>query len=152
TPIQQYLPSLSRRRPMVSVAKAAKPPTGREAALRALYEEVHQKNLFPFWGTSTEVEHDEIKQLVGGKCAVPFLWSFRRDLEPLLHRSAELVTMNDSERRSLILVNPGLSPRRASVTTMYTAYRLNDPNEVMPPHRHTASAVRFGLTGAKNFT
>ena len=60
--------------------------------------------------------------------------------------------MDDSERRSLILVNPGLSPRRATVSTMYTAYRLNDPNEVMPPHRHSPSAIRFGLTGTGNFT
>jgi gentisate 1,2-dioxygenase len=70
----------------------------------------------------------------------------------LLYRSAELVSMSDSERRSLILVNPGLAPQRATVSTLYTAYRLNDPNEIMPPHRHTASAIRFGLTGTKNFT
>ena len=60
--------------------------------------------------------------------------------------------MDDSERRSLILVNPGLSPRRATVSTMYTAYRLNDANEVMPPHRHSPNAIRFGLTGNGNFT
>jgi len=35
---------------------------------------------------------------------------------------------------------------------MYTAYRLNDPNEVMPPHRHSPNAIRFGLTGTMNFT
>ena len=35
---------------------------------------------------------------------------------------------------------------------MYTAYRLNDPHEVMPPHRHSPSAIRFGLTGKGNFT
>ena len=35
---------------------------------------------------------------------------------------------------------------------MYTAYRLNDANEIMPPHRHTPSAVRFGLKGKGNFT
>src|SRR5205814_1861352 len=51
-----------------------------------------------------------------------------------------------------ILVNPGLAPRRATVSTMYTAYRLNDPDEIMPPHKHTPSAVRFGLTGKGNFT
>ena len=60
--------------------------------------------------------------------------------------------MDDSERRSLILVNPGLAPRRATVSTMYTAYRLNDANEIMPPHRHSPSAVRFGLKGKGNFT
>jgi gentisate 1,2-dioxygenase len=60
--------------------------------------------------------------------------------------------MDDSERRSLILVNPGLAPRRATVSTMYTAYRLNDANEIMPPHKHSPSAVRFGLKGKGNFT
>jgi gentisate 1,2-dioxygenase len=137
---------------MVATVDAMKPRADREAALNSLYQEVHQKNLFPFWATGTDVKHDEINQLLGSKRAVAFLWSYRRDLEPLLYRSAELVTMNDSERRSLILVNPGLTPRRATVATMYTAYRLNDPNEVMPPHKHTASAVRFGLAGAQNFT
>ena len=60
--------------------------------------------------------------------------------------------MDDSERRSLILVNPGLAPKRATVSTMYTAYRLNDANEIMPPHKHSPSAVRFGLKGKGNFT
>ena len=35
---------------------------------------------------------------------------------------------------------------------MYTAYRLNDPREIMPPHRHSPNAIRFGLTGQQNFT
>jgi len=43
--------------------------------------------------------------------------------------------MDDSERRSLVLMNPGLAPRRATVSTMYTAYRLNDADEIMPAHR-----------------
>ncbi|HTR16687.1 MAG TPA: cupin domain-containing protein [Acetobacteraceae bacterium] len=133
-------------------ASVAERTDDRAAALRTLYDDVHAASLFPFWATSTDVAHDEIRQLLGTRRAVPHLWSYRRTLDPLLQKSAALVSMNDSERRSLILVNPGLAPRRASVTTMYTAYRLNDPNEVMPPHRHTASAVRFGLTGAKNFT
>jgi gentisate 1,2-dioxygenase len=137
---------------MSSVSQTVERPANREAALKAMYAEIHEKNLFPFWATSAEVEHDEIKQLMGVTGAVPYRWSYKDTLESLLYRSAQLVTMNDSERRSLILVNPGLAPRRASVTTMYTAYRLNDPKEVMPPHRHTASAVRFGLTGQQNFT
>jgi gentisate 1,2-dioxygenase len=35
---------------------------------------------------------------------------------------------------------------------MYTAYRLNDANEIMPPHRHSPNAIRFGLKGKGNFT
>jgi gentisate 1,2-dioxygenase len=124
----------------------------RDAALKSLYDDVHAKNMFPFWATSTDVEHDEIKQLMGTARAIPFLWSCAEDIEPILHRAVELITMDDSERRSLILVNPGLAPKRATVTTMYTAYRLNDANEIMPPHRHSPSAIRFGLKGKGNFT
>ena len=117
----------------------------RDAALKSLYDDVFSKNMFPFWATSTNVEHDEIKQLLGTARAVPFLWRCAEDIEPILHRAVELVTMDDSERRSLVLVNPGLAPKRATVSTMYTAYRLNDANEIMPPHRHSPSAIRFGL-------
>src|SRR5438105_15213526 len=124
----------------------------REAALREMYADISARNLFPFWAKQSDVEHDEIRQLMNGPKPVPFRWSYKDDLESLLHRSAELITTEDTDRRSLILINPGLAPHRATVSTMYTAYRLNDPNEIMPPHRHTASAIRFGLTGTRNFT
>jgi len=124
----------------------------RDTALKALYDDVAAKHMFPFWATSSDVEHDEVKQLLATPKAVPYLWRCEQDIEPILHRAVELVTMDDSERRSLILVNPGLAPKRATVTTMYTAYRLNDANEIMPPHRHSPSAIRFGLKGKGNFT
>jgi gentisate 1,2-dioxygenase len=108
--------------------------------------------MFPFWATSSDVSNDEIKQLMATPRAVPFLWRCKEDIEPILDRAVELVKMEDSERRSLVLVNPGLAPKRATVSTMYTAYRLNDANEIMPPHKHSPSAVRFGLKGAGNFT
>src|SRR5215216_1612025 len=133
-------------------ASSARRLPNREAALEALYSDISAKSMFPFWATSTDVAHDEIKQLMGTQKAVPHRWSYKNDIEPILYRAAELVTMDDSERRSLILINPGLAPKRATVSTMYTAYRLNSPNEVMPPHRHTPSAIRFGLTGKENFT
>jgi len=125
--------------------------SNKSAALKALYDEIAAKSFFPFWAQKGEVAHDEIEQLMATSRAVPYVWSYT-DIEPILKRAVELVTMEDSERRSLVLVNPGLAPKRASVSTMYTAYRLNDANEIMPPHKHSASAVRFGLTGRNNFT
>ena len=124
----------------------------RDSALKALYDDVSAKHMFPFWATSTDVEHDEVKQLLATPRAVPFVWRCAEDIEPILDRAVDLIKMDDSERRSLILVNPGLAPRRATVSTMYTAYRLNDANEIMPPHRHSPSAIRFGLKGKGNFT
>ena len=125
--------------------------TLKEAALKSLYDDLYARNMFPFWATSEGVDHDEVRQLMATSKAIPFVWKYT-DIEPMLQRAAQLVTMDDSERRSLILVNPGLTPKRASVSTMYTAYRLNDPNEIMPPHKHSPSAIRFGLTGTGNFT
>ena len=128
------------------------PGANRQAALDRLHADVYDRNMAPFWAIDLKNKNDEDRQVRDDRKAVPFLWSYAKDIEPLLYRSAELITAESSERRSLILVNPGLAPRRASVTTMYTAYRLNDPREIMPPHRHSPNAIRFGLTGAQNFT
>lgn len=124
----------------------------RQVALDKLHEDVFAQHMAPFWATKPGSNEDQDRQVMDQKKAVPFVWKYKTAIEPLLYRSAELVTMESSERRSLILVNPGLAPRRASVSTMYTAYRLNDPNEIMPPHRHSPNAIRFGLTGTSNFT
>jgi gentisate 1,2-dioxygenase len=40
----------------------------------------------------------------------------------------------------------------ATVTTLFAAYRINIPHEMMPAHRHSPNAIRFGLTGETNFT
>jgi gentisate 1,2-dioxygenase len=135
-----------------SAASTATRLPNRDAALKALYEDVASKHMFPFWATTKEVANDEDRQLLAAPKAIPFLWRCAEDIEPILARAVQLVTMDDSERRSLILMNPGLAPRRATVSTMYTAYRLNDANEIMPPHRHSPNAIRFGLKGTGNFT
>jgi gentisate 1,2-dioxygenase len=123
-----------------------------QAAMDKLHADVYRHHMAPFWAIDQTNKNDEDNQLRDTRKAVPFIWKYRTDIEPLLQRSAELINTESSERRSLILVNPGLAPKRASVSTMYTAYRLNDPNEIMPPHRHSPNAIRLGLTGAMNFT
>ena len=116
-----------------------------------MYEQIERRHMFPFWARGDSA-HDDISQLTNGPKPVPHRWSYRDDIQPLLAQSARLISTENTDRRSLILINPGLAPRRATVSTLYTAYRQNDPNELMPPHAHTASAVRFGLTGRQNFT
>src|SRR5690606_18930921 len=123
----------------------------REARLEALYHRLERHDLAPYWAVNSGAANDEDGQVLKGRKAAPYIWKYS-DIEPILYEAAELITMEDSERRSVVLVNPGLAPVRATVTSLYTAYRLNDPNEVMPPHRHTINAVRIGLTGKQNFT
>ena len=52
---------------------AARRLPNRKAALDALYNDISAKSMFPFWATSTDVAHDEIKQLMGTQKAVPHL-------------------------------------------------------------------------------
>ncbi len=135
----------------MSVTATSDTGANRKEALKGLHSDVFSANMHPFWATTKDVEHDEVAQLMSPQKAVPWVWKYS-DIGPLLERAAELITMADSDRRSLVLVNPGLAPRRASVTTMYTAYRFNGVDEIMPPHKHSASACRFGLLGGGNFT
>lgn len=128
-----------------------RPGDNRAARLNALYGRLDALNMAPYWATHSKDDNDETQQILKARKALPFVWKYK-EIEPLLYQAAELITMDDSERRSIVLVNPGLAPVRATVTTLYTAYRLNDPREVMPPHRHTINAVRIGLTGKSNFT
>ena len=87
----------------MSVATNVHRLPNRDAALKALYEELAAKNMFPFWAQSSDVTNDEIKQLMGTRKPVPFVWRCEEDIEPILHRAVELVTMEDSERRSVVL-------------------------------------------------
>ncbi|MEL0021881.1 MAG: cupin domain-containing protein [Rickettsiales bacterium] len=124
----------------------------RDVRLAALYNKLQTSDMAPYWAVQNDKDdHDEDGQVLKARKALPYIWKYA-EIEPLLYEAADLITMEDSERRSIVLVNPGLSPVRATVSTLYTAYRLNDPREIMPPHRHSINAVRIGLTGNQNFT
>ena len=108
-----------------------------QAALDELHADVYRHNMAPYWVVDRSVTHDHDRQVMQGRKAIPFIWKYKEQIEPLLYRSAELITTETSERRSLVLVNPGMAPQRATASTLYVAYRLNDPQEIMPPHRHS---------------
>ena len=43
-----------------SSASNVKRLPNRDAALKSLYDDVAANHMFPFWATSTDVEHDEV--------------------------------------------------------------------------------------------
>jgi gentisate 1,2-dioxygenase len=52
------------------------------------------------------------------------------------------------QRRTLVLVNPGLTEPTARTTpTLAAGYQMLFPGECAPVHAHSMSAVRFGLAG-----
>jgi len=72
----------------------------------------------------------------------PFIWRWR-EIEPMLHRSVAEVSINDIERRALIMAHPAFGAETTTTSTMLAAFTGLDPGERARPHRHTGAAVRF---------
>jgi gentisate 1,2-dioxygenase len=117
----------------------------------ALHERTQKLHLYEFWSTGNETEHGAVVNLQRFDKAMPHLWKYA-DIRPCLEKAGELIDMYDSERRSLIMCNPALNGQIATTYTLFAAYRINNPNEIAPAHRHSPNAIRLGLTGHTNFT
>ena len=49
-----------------------------------LHRDVYANNMAPYWVVDRSVAHDEDRQVMQGRKAVPFIWKYRRQIEPLL--------------------------------------------------------------------
>lgn len=81
--------------------------------------------------------------------AVPaHLWRWR-EVEPLLGEAVNAVTMDDAERRVLILSNPAFAGtgRQGAAPNLSVNLQVLMPGEKARPHRHTMHALRFVLEG-----
>lgn len=123
----------------------------REQRLDALHQATSKLSLFEFWGEDPAYRSQAADRLKFRVAAEPHHWKYA-EIWPCLLEAAQLIPLEISERRSLIMVNPALRPAIATVTTLFAAYRINVPHEIAPAHRHSPNAIRFGLTGNTNFT
>ena len=137
---------------MAAVSSAARRIPNREAALKSLYDDVATEEHVSVLGDVGGCRSRRDQAADGDVPGDSIRLALCRRIEPILHRAAELVTMDDCERRSLILVNPGLAPKRASVNTMYTAYRLNDAERDHAAAQALAECCSLRLNRAGNFT
>lgn len=110
-----------------------------EDRLETLEKDAASLNLIEFWKLRADIELPQPRNR-----AVPFLWRWR-DIEPRLLAAAEIVPIEDCERRALLLSNPGLGGKPYATDTLLGAYSLYNPGEEAPVHRHTPSASRFVL-------
>ena len=135
------------------IERRAPPAQSRRSAEVPLRRSCGEKHVSVLGDSRAMSTNDEIKQLMGGTKAVPYRLALRRG-----HRTnpEPRGRIDHDGRLRAPLADPGQSrpgaQARHRVSTMYTAYRLNDANEIMPPHKHSPSAVRFGLKGKGNFT
>jgi gentisate 1,2-dioxygenase len=74
-------------------------------------------------------------------------------LRPLLLKAGELTPIEKTERRVLVLANPGHGLENMKVSAaMYLGMQLLLPGEWAPAHRHTPNAVRMVVEGEGAWT
>lgn len=105
------------------------------------YEEVRRAGAAPLWQYYGRLFEREPKSR-----AVPFLWRYR-DLRPSMLRFVDLLSLEEAERRVLMLVNPALADPPATLNTLYAGLQVIVPGETAQAHRHASAAFRFIIEG-----
>ncbi len=101
--------------------------------------ELEAKHLHPLWD-----RYQRITPVKPQAPDTPFLWQWR-NVEPFLHRSVGEVSINDIERRALILAHPAFGAETTTTSTLLAAFTVLDPGDRARPHRHTGAAIRFAI-------
>jgi gentisate 1,2-dioxygenase len=76
----------------------------------------------------------------------PMIWPWSA-MELLIERAAREVSMDEAERRALLLVHPAFPGTVFTTPTLSGALQILEPGEHAPPHRHTLAALRLVMTG-----
>lgn len=112
----------------------------------SVYEEIGQLGAAPLW----QYQHDLFPAQPKSK-AVPYLWRYAA-LRPYLLHFTQTLSLQQAERRVLMLVNPGLQEPPATVNSLYAGIQIIMPGETAKAHRHTSAAFRFIIEGAGAYT
>lgn len=113
---------------------------------KILHDDSRALNLVEFWEQRADIELLKPRSL-----ALPYCWKWP-DIEPRLRVAAQVVPIEECERRALVFSNPGLGGKPYIASTLFAAFSLYNPGERAPVHRHTPSASRFILEGSGGFT
>ncbi|WP_233809581.1 cupin domain-containing protein [Paraburkholderia sp. HP33-1] len=76
----------------------------------------------------------------------PHIWPWKSML-PLIERTAREVSMDDAERRVLLLTNPAFDGMVKTTTNLNAALQILEPGEHAHEHRHRIAAIRLVLEG-----
>ena len=116
-----------------------KPETSPER--QAFYQKLDQIDAAPLWEVLNRLVMPEPRPAI-----VPALWKYD-DVRALLMEAGRLLTVQEAERRVLVLENPGIRGMSQITQSLYVGLQLIQPGEVAASHRHAASALRFIVEG-----
>jgi len=116
------------------------------ASREEFYGRIGAHNLKPLW----EVLRD---QLTGepNPPETAVIWRYD-DVRPFLLDAARLISVEEADRRVLVLENPALPGKTRATQSLYAGLQIIMPGEVAPCHRHTAAALRLMIEGESAFT
>ena len=119
----------------------------RVESVALLDRDMAEKNLSGYWRLGMEGLPAEPVTSVE-----PCLWKWA-DVHESLLRAGEVISLENSERRVVRLVNPGLDRRHAFAThTLQISFQYVKPGENARAHRHTPAALRFVIQGNGAYT
>lgn len=81
----------------------------------------------------------------------PFIWPWAV-MAPLVDRALAEVSMEDAERRVLLLANPAFGGKVKTTTNLNAAIQILGPHEEAHEHRHRLSAIRLVFEGGTGVT
>lgn len=81
----------------------------------------------------------------------PFIWPWA-SMSPLVDRALAEVSMDDAERRVLLLANPAFEGKVKTTTNLNAAIQILGPHEHAHEHRHRLSAIRMVFEGGSGVT
>src|SRR5215472_7667201 len=110
------------------------------------YERLGARNLKPLW----EVLRAQLTPEPNPP-EVPVVWRYD-DVRPLLLEAARVISVEEADRRVLVLENPGLPGKTRATQSLYAGLQIVMPGEVAPCHRHTPTALRLMIEGAGAYT
>jgi len=116
--------------------------------LEDLNRQLKQKHMGGFWDSNMEGFGPNIEPR---SVVVPHLWRWPDLYEGLL-KAGELVSLEQSERRTIRLMNPGVPGSTGATKTVHMSVQLVKPGEIAKAHRHTLTALRFVVKGGGAFT
>ena len=82
---------------------------------------------------------------------LPYVWRWR-DFYPQIVNAAKIVPIEFTERRSFLVMNPGLGGDLKVPNTMRSAYSFYNPGDIADVHLHTPNASRLILESGGGFT
>jgi gentisate 1,2-dioxygenase len=116
-----------------------KPETSPER--QAFYERLDRVDTAPLWEVLNRLVLPEPQPNI-----VPALWKYE-EVRALLMEAGRLLTVQEAERRVLVLENPGIRGASQITQSLYAGLQLIQPGEVAVSHRHTSAALRFIVEG-----